>query len=102
MPHRIALASRPTGEPTLANFRYEPLPAQTLGDGQFELRVIWLSLDPYMRGRMDDAKSYADPVAVGDTMQGGGVAEVVASKSPQFSARGHRHGHDRLGLERGL
>lgn len=81
---RIALASRPQGEPTEGNFRFEPLPAQQLGDGQIELRTIWLSLDPYMRGRMDDAKSYAAPVNIDDTMEGGGVAEVVASKSPHF------------------
>ena len=60
---RIVLASRPVGEPTLENFRLEEFPIPQPGPGHILLRTLWLSLDPYMRGRMSDAPSYAKPVA---------------------------------------
>ena len=82
---RIVLASRPVGEPTLDNFRSEKLPITQPGPGQMLLRTLWLSLDPYMRGRMSDAPSYAKPVGIGDVMEGGTVSEVVASNVPQFA-----------------
>jgi NADPH-dependent curcumin reductase CurA len=81
---RIVLASRPVGEPTLDNFRSEKLPIPQPGPGQMLLRTLWLSLDPYMRGRMSDAPSYAKPVGIGETMEGGTVSEVVVSYVPQF------------------
>src|SRR6516165_9493605 len=59
---RIVLASRPVGEPSLDNFRSEKLPIPHLGSDAMLLRTLWLSLDPYMRGRMSDAPSYAKPV----------------------------------------
>ena len=81
---RIVLASRPVGAPTQDNFRLEsankPLPAK----GEVLLRTIYLSLDPYMRGRMSDAKSYADPVAVDDVMVGGTVCQVEQSNHDNF------------------
>src|SRR5262249_12557543 len=73
---RIVLASRPVGEPTLDNFRSEKLPIPHLGSDEMLLRTLWLSLDPYMRGRMSDAPSYAKPVGIGDVMEGGTVSEV--------------------------
>ena len=82
---RIVLASRPKGSPTPDNFRLE---AATLGDpgaGQILVRTIWMSLDPYMRGRMDDAKSYAAAVGIGDTMGGGGVGEVIATNAAGYA-----------------
>ena len=82
---RIVLASRPVGEPTLDNFRSEKLPITQPGPGQMLLRTLWLSLDPYMRGRMSDAPSYAKPVGIGDVMEGGTVSEVVASNVPRFA-----------------
>jgi NADPH-dependent curcumin reductase len=82
---RIVLASRPVGEPTLDNFRSEKLPILQPGPGQMLLRTLWLSLDPYMRGRMSEAPSYAKPVGIGDVMEGGTVSEVVASNVPQFA-----------------
>jgi NADPH-dependent curcumin reductase CurA len=82
---RIVLASRPVGEPALDNFRSEKLPITQPGPGQMLLRTLWLSLDPYMRGRMSDAPSYAKPVGVGDPMEGGTVSEVVASNVPRFA-----------------
>lgn len=81
---RIVLASRPIGEPTAANFRLETGPVPEPGEGQILLRNLTLSLDPYMRGRMSAAKSYAPPVELGDVMVGGAVSRVVASRHPDF------------------
>ncbi|MEM9602130.1 MAG: NADP-dependent oxidoreductase [Pseudomonadota bacterium] len=83
---RIVLASRPEGRPTPTDFRLEDAPAPTLEDGHVLCEVMWLSLDPYMRGRMDDAKSYADPVPLGGVMEGGTVARVIESRSSRFEA----------------
>src|SRR5215469_10719112 len=82
---RIVLASRPAGEPKLSDFRTEEYQVPTPGEGQVLLRTIWLSLDPYMRGRMSDAASYATPVPVGGVMEGGTVSEVIASNNPGFA-----------------
>ena len=82
---RIVLASRPIGEPTPDNFRLEEIPVPQPGPGQMLLRTLWLSLDPYMRGRMSDAPSYAKPVGIGEVMEGGAVSEVVASNVPRFA-----------------
>jgi NADPH-dependent curcumin reductase CurA len=76
---QIVLASRPKGPPTLANFRMEEVPMPDLPKDGLLLRVIYLSLDPYMRSRMDDAKSYARPVGVGEVMSGESICEVIAS-----------------------
>jgi NADPH-dependent curcumin reductase CurA len=81
---RIVLASRPTGLPRPDNFRLEQEAVPVPADGQVLLQILYLSLDPYMRGRMDDAKSYAKPVDVGAVMEGGTVARVVASKHDGF------------------
>ncbi len=83
---RIVLASRPEGKPTLRNFRLETVDLPEPGPGEMLVRTIWQSLDPYMRGRMDDAKSYAQPVEVGGTMEAGCVAEVIASNIERFKA----------------
>ena len=81
---RIALASRPTGAPTAENFRLEEDALPSPADGEVLVRVHYMSLDPYMRGRMDDAKSYAAPVPIGGVMEAGGVGEIIASASPNF------------------
>jgi NADPH-dependent curcumin reductase CurA len=86
---RIVLASRPTGEPTAANFRLESTPIPVPGEGQVLLRALYLSLDPYMRGRMSDAKSYAEPVAIDGVMVGATVCRVESSRHPDF-AEGER------------
>ena len=82
---RIVLASRPKGKPTLDNFRLEesaqPEPAQ----GQMLLKTRYLSLDPYMRGRMNAGKSYAERVELDDVMVGGTVCEVLSSGHQTFS-----------------
>lgn len=81
---RIVLASRPNGEVTADNFRLETVPVPMIVEGQVLIRNHFLSLDPYMRVRMDDAKNYAAPQALNETMIGGTVGEIVASKNPQF------------------
>lgn len=82
---QIVLASRPTGTPVAENFRLEEHTNPEPGPDEMLVEVIWLSLDPYMRGRMDDAKSYAKPVAIGQAMEGRGVARVTKSNLPAFS-----------------
>ena len=82
---RIVLVSRPHGEPKSSDFRLEDHPVPTPGEGQVLLRTIWLSLDPYMRGRMSDGPSYATPVPIGGVMEGGTVSEVIASNNPGFA-----------------
>jgi NADPH-dependent curcumin reductase CurA len=81
---RIVLASRPQGMVSLENFRLEEVPVPTPGPGQILVRQIYQSLDPYMRGRMNDGPSYAPPVPVGGVMEAGGVGEIVASQHPDW------------------
>ena len=81
---QILLASRPTGEPSTDNFRLVESTVPDLADGHVLVRHHFLSLDPYMRGRMNDSKSYAAPQPLDAVMGGGTVGEVVASRSPQF------------------
>jgi NADPH-dependent curcumin reductase CurA len=82
---QIVLAARPEGRPKPSDFRLEETAIPTPSAGQVLLRVQYLSLDPYMRGRMDDRKSYAQPVPLGGVMEGESVAVVVASKHPGYS-----------------
>ncbi len=83
---RIVLASRPQGVVAPDNFRLETLPLPAIADGQLLVRNHYLSLDPYMRMRMVDAKSYAAPQPLDETMIGGTVGEVIESKHPKFKA----------------
>jgi len=82
---RILLARRPTGEPSEADFTLSEVELEGPQPGQILLRTLWLSLDPYMRGRMSDRKSYAPSVEIGDVMVGGTVTEVVTSKLEGFT-----------------
>ena len=84
MNRQITLASRPVGMPTPANFAQVETPIPQPGPGELLLRNLYLSLDPYMRGRMSDAESYAAPMAVGEVMVGGTVARVLASNHAQY------------------
>ena len=84
---RIVLASRPKGAPTDDNFRLEEKAKPVPGEGQVLLRSIYLSLDPYMRGRMSDAPSYAPPVQIDEVMVGATVCQIEDSRNPEF-ARG--------------
>jgi NADPH-dependent curcumin reductase CurA len=82
---RVVLASRPVGEPKPENFRLEEFPVPKAGPGEVLLRTVWLSLDPYMRGRMSDAPSYAPPVQIGQVMVAGTICEVAATNNPEFA-----------------
>ncbi|WP_422648702.1 Enoyl reductase (ER) domain-containing protein [Cupriavidus sp. H18C1] len=82
---RIVLASRPSGAVSPDNFRLEQVPVPELADGQVLVRNHFLSLDPYMRGRMNEGKSYATPQPLNEVMIGGTVGEVVASRNPKYA-----------------
>ncbi len=82
---RITLASRPTGAPTPENFKLETGPIPEPSEGEILVRVHYMSLDPYMRGRMDDGPSYAQPVPIGGTMEGGSVGEIIASRADELN-----------------
>ena len=82
---RVLLKSRPAGEPKPSDFEIADAPMPKAGDGELLIRTIWLSLDPYMRGRMNDVKSYATPVELGGVMTAGTVGEVVESRHPGFA-----------------
>lgn len=83
---QVVLASRPTGWVEESNFRLEESEVPALREGEVLVRVRWLSLDPYMRGRMEEGRSYAAPQALGAVMVGGTVGEVLESRSPGFRA----------------
>ena len=82
---QIHLVNRPVGEASVSNFQLVTSDTPALQDGQVLVRHHYLSLDPYMRGRMNDAKSYTAPQALGQTMGGGTVGEVVESKNAKFA-----------------
>jgi NADPH-dependent curcumin reductase CurA len=82
---QILLDNRPTGEAVAGNFKLVSSDTPPLADGQVLVRHHFMSLDPYMRGRMNDAKSYAQPQALGQVMGGGTAGEVVESKNPKFA-----------------
>lgn len=82
---RIVLASRPAGWVEPSNFRLEEAPVPEPGEGEALVRVKWLSLDPYMRGRMNEGRSYAARVELGEVMVGGTVGEVLASRHPKLA-----------------
>lgn len=83
---QILLDNRPQGEATASNFKLVTAETPPLREGEVLVRHHYLSLDPYMRGRMNDAKSYAAPQPLGQVMQGGTVGEVVESRSPKYAA----------------
>ncbi len=80
----FVLVSRPTGMPSAANFRLVEAPVPEPADGQVLIRQLFLSLDPYMRGRMNEGRSYAEPQALDAVMQGGTAGEVVTSRNKSF------------------
>src|SRR5215469_9474913 len=82
---QILLRSRPEGAPSTENFELVEQPIPQPGEGEVLMRTLFLSLDPYMRGRMSAAKSYAKPAEIGQPMVGGTVGEIMASRHPNFS-----------------
>jgi NADPH-dependent curcumin reductase CurA len=79
------LKSRPSGMPTSDNFELKDIDLPPVGDGQVRVRNLWLSVDPYMRGRMNDVKSYVPPFELGEPLEGGAIGEVVESKAEGFA-----------------
>jgi len=82
---KVILKSRPNGLPILENFDISKEEICELEYGQVIIEVVWLSLDPYMRGRMSQAKSYASPIEIGEVITGGAVGKIVESKCPKFN-----------------
>jgi NADPH-dependent curcumin reductase CurA len=82
---QVLLKSRPEAAPSLDNFELVERPTPDPREGEVLMRTLYLSLDPYMRGRMSDAKSYAKPAEIGQPMLGGTVAEIVASRNPSYA-----------------
>lgn len=80
----IQLVSRPNGMPTAANFAIAQTEIKPLQDGQVLVRNLYLSVDPYMRGRMNEGKSYVPPFELGKALEGGAVGEVIESRAPEF------------------
>jgi NADPH-dependent curcumin reductase CurA len=85
MPRAWHLKSRPDGMPTADNFELKELELPPLGEGMIRVKNLWLSVDPYMRGRMNDVKSYVPPFQLGEPMDGGAVGEVVESRAVGFA-----------------
>ena len=85
MNRRVVLAQRPKGLPKETDFRLEEAPVEEPGEDEILVRARFVSLDPYMRGRMNEGASYAPGVALGEVMVGGAVGEVVASRHPAFA-----------------
>ena len=85
MPRQIILASRPSGLPTAANFVITEVPSAELDDGQVRVRNMFMSVDPAMRGRMNDVKSYVPPFQVGEPLEASTVGEVIETRSPDLA-----------------
>jgi NADPH-dependent curcumin reductase CurA len=83
---QVTLAARPNGMPKESDFKFVETPVPQPGPGEILVRVLYVSVDPYMRGRMNDMKSYAPPVQIGEVMGGGAVGKVIASENAQFAA----------------
>ncbi|RZM36709.1 MAG: NADP-dependent oxidoreductase, partial [Sphingomonas sp.] len=80
-----SLKTRPQGMPQHTDFAMITVPDRALADGELRIANRWLSVDPYMRGRMNDVKSYVPPFVLGEPMQGGAIGEVVESKADGFA-----------------
>lgn len=87
------LKSRPVGEPTFENWEFSESEVPTISDGELLVKIHYVSLDPAMRGWLNDAKSYIEPVQIGDVMRAGTVGEVIESKHAQFAVGDHVVGH---------
>src|SRR3982751_2350643 len=80
----IRLKSRPVGMPKPDNFELATVDLAAPGEGEVQVKNLWMTVDPYMRGRMNDVRSYAPPFALGKAMDGGAIGQVVASNDPGF------------------
>ena len=87
--HQFRLAARPVGLPKPSDWQYTEEPVSEPGDGEVLVKVLYLSLDPAMRGWMNDARSYIAPVGIGEVMRAGGAGEVLVSNHPDLAAGDH-------------
>ena len=90
---QIILSSRPQGKPNRNNFLIKQSPVPSIKNGEVLVKTIYLSLDPYMRGRMNSGKSYANPVQIGEVMAGGTVGRVIDSKNSDYTSGDHVFGY---------
>ena len=90
--HRFTLAARPVGMPKRSDWYYAAEPIPELADGQLLIKILYVSLDPAMRGWMNEGKSYVPPVGIGEVMRAGGLGRVVQSKNPAFAVGDHVYG----------
>ncbi|HML09109.1 MAG TPA: NADP-dependent oxidoreductase [Xanthobacteraceae bacterium] len=90
--HQVRLAARPVGLPKRSDWQFTETPVPKPGDGEVLAKVLYLSIDPAMRGWMNEGKSYIAPVGVGDVMRAGGIGRVMASNHPGFAAGDHVSG----------
>jgi hypothetical protein len=93
MNRQIILKSRPKGMPSVSNFEIIEIPVPTMKEGELLVKALYISVDPYMRGRMNDTKSYIPPFETGKPIDGGVVAEVIESRHPDFVAGDAVYGH---------
>ncbi|MEN3297216.1 MAG: hypothetical protein V7642_6469 [Burkholderiales bacterium] len=89
---QFRLAARPVGMPKPGDWKFTSEPVRAISDGEIVVRVLYLSLDPAMRGWMNEGKSYVRPVAIDEVMRAGGIGKVIASKSPAFGVGDHVSG----------
>jgi len=87
--HQFRLAARPVGLPKRSDFQYTEEPVRDPGDGQILVKILYASLDPAMRGWMNEGKSYVPPVGIGEIMRAGAVGRVIASQNPGFVVGDH-------------
>jgi NADPH-dependent curcumin reductase len=83
--HQVRLAARPSGLPKRSDWKFTEEPVREPGDGEVVIKILYISLDPAMRGWMNEGKSYIEPVGIGDVMRAGAVGRVIASKNPGFA-----------------
>src|SRR5579863_6739708 len=84
MNHKFELAARPVGMPKRTDWSYKEEPVREPGEGELLVKILYISLDPAMRGWMNEGKSYIAPVQIGDVMRAGGAGRVIESKNPKF------------------
>ncbi|WP_019141481.1 NADP-dependent oxidoreductase [Noviherbaspirillum massiliense] len=89
---QFLLAARPVGLPKPSDWNFTTEPVRDIGDGEILVKLLYLSLDPAMRGWMNEGKSYIRPVGIGEVMRAGGIGKVIASKSPKFAVGDHVSG----------
>jgi NADPH-dependent curcumin reductase len=90
--HRFTLAARPVGTPKRSDWNYAAEPIPDLADGQLLIKILYVSLDPAMRGWMNEGKSYVPPIGIGEVMRAGALGRVVSSKNPAFAVGDHVYG----------